>query len=111
MWKQNHEAMLSNSGASRSFGSNGTERIGFLKKQEKNTGEDWSEKLASEIASLLELPTHHAELAIWEEKRGCAVKSFINQNESVLVHGNELLGGLITGYDKEKRTRTVRPHI
>ncbi|MDL5047509.1 HipA domain-containing protein [Oscillatoria amoena NRMC-F 0135] len=74
----------------------------LFKEARKNTGEDWSEKLASEIASLLELPTHHAELAIWEEKRGCAVKSFINQNESVLVHGNELLGGLITGYDKEK---------
>jgi hypothetical protein len=30
------------------------------------------------------------------------VKSFLPSNQSGLIHGNELLGGLITGYDKEK---------
>jgi hypothetical protein len=74
----------------------------LFKEARKNTGEDWSEKIASEIAALLGLSTHRAELAVWEGKRGCAVKSFITSNQSVLVHGNELLGGLITGYDKEK---------
>ena len=74
----------------------------LFKEARENTGEDWSEKLASEIAFLLELPTHHAELAIWDGKRGCAVKSFLTTPESVLVHGNELLGGLLTGYDTEK---------
>ena len=74
----------------------------LFKEARVNTGEDWSEKVASEIARLLGLPTHHAELAIWEGKRGCAVKSFLSSDQSVLVHGNELLGGLITGYDKEK---------
>jgi hypothetical protein len=33
------------------------------------------------------------------------VQSFLHSNQSVLVHGNELLGGLITGYDKEKERR------
>lgn len=74
----------------------------LFKEARENTGEDWSEKVASEIARLLGLPTHHTELAMWEGKRGCAVKSFLASNQSVLVHGNELLGGLITGYDKEK---------
>jgi hypothetical protein len=74
----------------------------LFKEARENTGEDWSEKVASEIARLLGLPTHHTELAVWEGKRGCAVKSFLESNQSVLVHGNELLGGLITGYDKEK---------
>jgi len=74
----------------------------LFKEARENTGEDWSEKVASEIASLLGLTTHHAELALWEGKRGCAVKSFLGSNQQVLVHGNELLGGLITGYDKDK---------
>lgn len=74
----------------------------LFKEARQNTGEDWSEKIASEIASLLELPTHHTELAVWEGKRGCAVKSFLTTSESVLVHGNELLGGLLSGYDRDK---------
>jgi len=74
----------------------------LFKEARENTGEDWSEKLASEIARLMGLPTHHTELAIWEGKRGCAVKSFLTSDQSVLVHGNELLEGLISGYDKEK---------
>lgn len=74
----------------------------LFKEARANTGEDWAEKVASEIARSLGLPTHHAELAVWEGKRGCAVRSFLATDQSVLVHGNELLGGLISGYDKEK---------
>lgn len=74
----------------------------LFKEARENTGEDWAEKIASEAANLLGLPAHHAELAEYEEKRGCAVKSFLSSSDQVLVHGNELLGGLITGYDKEK---------
>lgn len=73
----------------------------LFKEARKNTGEDWSEKLASEIAELMGLKTHHAELAVWDGKRGCAVKSFLPSRFS-LVHGNELLGGLLSGYDSEK---------
>ena len=74
----------------------------LFKEARENTGEDWSEKVASEIARILDLPTHHTELAIYEGKRGCAVRSFLTEYPGVLVHGNELLGGFITGYDKEK---------
>lgn len=74
----------------------------WLFKESRDTaGEDWSEKVASEVAHLMGLPSHHAELAIWQGKRGCAVRSFIDEG-AVLVHGNELLGGIISGYDKEK---------
>ena len=76
----------------------------WLFKESRDTaGEDWSEKVASEVAHLMGLPTHHAELAIWQGRSGCAVKSFIRPNQGFLTHGNELLGGLITGYDKEKQ--------
>lgn len=74
----------------------------LFKESRENTGEDWAEKIASEIAVLMGLPTHHAELAIWQGMRGCAVKSFLNPKKEVLIHGNELLGGFLDNYDKEK---------
>ncbi len=74
----------------------------LLKVARENTGEDWAEKVASEIANELGLQTHHAELANWEGKRACAVRSFLSSQQSVLVHGNELLGGSIPDYDREK---------
>jgi hypothetical protein len=74
----------------------------LFKVARENSGEGWAEKVASEVAHLLGLPAHHAELADWEGRRGCAVKSFLTSGQRVLIHGNELLGGLITGYDKEK---------
>lgn len=75
----------------------------LFKEARENTGEDWSEKVASEVASLLGLPTHRAELAVWERRRGCAVRSFLSHGRQVLVHGNEVLGGVLTGYDKKKQ--------
>lgn len=75
----------------------------LFKEARGDTGEDWAEKVASEIASLLGLPTHRAELAVREGRPGCAVRSFLDAPRQVLVHGNELLGGMITGYDKEKQ--------
>jgi hypothetical protein len=74
----------------------------LFKESRENTGEDWAEKIASEIAVLMGLPTHHTELAIWQGMRGCAVKSFLNPKKEVLIHGNELLGGFLDNYDKEK---------
>jgi hypothetical protein len=74
----------------------------LFKQARSNTGEDWAEKVASEIAAMLKLPTHHVELAAWEGRRGCAVKSFLPLGIGELIHGNELLAGIIDGYDKEK---------
>lgn len=74
----------------------------LFKEARENTGEDWAEKVASEIAAILHLPTHYTELAEWQGSRGCAVKSFLTGNDTVLVHGNELLAGTISNYDKDK---------
>ncbi len=68
----------------------------------ENTGEHWAEKVASEIAANLNLPTHRVELATYEGKRGSAVRSFLKKSE-VLVHGNEVLGGSIDGYERDKQ--------
>lgn len=74
----------------------------LFKEARENTGEDWAEKIASEIAALIGLPTHHTELAVWQGVRGCAVKSFLTPKKDFLIHGNELLGGFLDDYDTEK---------
>jgi hypothetical protein len=74
----------------------------LFKEAREGTGEDWAEKLASEVARSLGLETHTAELAEISGRAGVAVRSFLLPGEA-LFHGNELLGGLIEGYDKDKQ--------
>ena len=78
----------------------------LFKEVRPNTGEHWAEKVAAELAVLLELPAARVELAQCLDKRGCAVESFIvDRRKQFLVHGNELLAGAVTGYEREKRFR------
>lgn len=72
----------------------------------EGTGEDWAEKLASEIAAVLGIKAADVELASFEGRAGCAVKSFVDREAGeVLLHGNELLAGQVLGYDKYKQQR------
>lgn len=73
----------------------------LFKQARANTGEHWAEKVASEIAELLGLPTHRVEISTYEGQVGCAVRSFLKSAQT-LVHGNELMAGVIEGYDKFK---------
>lgn len=78
----------------------------LFKEVRPNTGEHWAEKVAAELALLLEVPSARVELAECLDKRGCAVESFIvDRRRQFLVHGNEVLAGTVTGYDMEKRFR------
>lgn len=54
------------------------------------TGEDWAEKLAAEIATLLDIPHATYELAQDPADRGTISHTFVRTGDS-LVHGNELL--------------------
>lgn len=75
----------------------------LFKYTREGTGEDWSEKIAAEIARLIELPAARVELADFMGKRGSASRSFVFQHEGVdLVHGDELLAGHVIGYDRDK---------
>jgi HipA-like C-terminal domain len=75
---------------------------------EDATGEDWSEKVASELCKLLALPHAHYEFAIWKGQHGVASLSFAPERGR-LVAGNELLVRIDKGYPKEKFYR-VRQH-
>jgi hypothetical protein len=62
-----------------------------------STGEDWSEKIASELCDLLVLPHAYYDLATWKGIRGTVSASFLPM-QGRLVHGNELLLAVISGY-------------
>lgn len=56
------------------------------------TGENWAEKIASEIAFALGIPRAEIELAKFQDKRGTISKDFTNGGTyGQLIHGNELL--------------------
>jgi len=58
-------------------------------------GDDWSEKIASEIAELLGLPHANTELAAFERRPGIMSRDFTRRKDLSLVHGNELLVMLV----------------
>ncbi len=73
-----------------------------------NTGENWSEVVTSNLCELLDIPHAKYEFATWEGKDGTITKSFVPRNHR-LIHGNELLGKIITGYHGEQKYK-VREH-
>jgi hypothetical protein len=77
----------------------------LFKEARANTGEDWAEKVAAEVAKVVGVNAAVVELARCQGRNGSASKSFINRSRDNLVHGNELLAGQITGYDRNKRQR------
>lgn len=80
----------------------------LFKQVEKDGGEDWSEKIASELCELLGLPHASYELATSRGKRGVVTPTFVPR-DGRLVLGNELLGRIVPGYPGRKYFR-VRQH-
>ncbi|OWQ85079.1 hypothetical protein CDN99_22985 [Roseateles aquatilis] len=75
----------------------------LFKEARENTGEDWSEKVAAELAHALGIPAARVELADYCGRRGCISRSFMNPDAGEeLVHGNEVLAFHVTGYDRTK---------
>lgn len=70
----------------------------------ENTGEDWSEKLAYEIAAKIGVSAAHVELASCANQPGTLSRSFIDaEKRQNLIHGNEILAGQVLGYDPTKK--------
>jgi hypothetical protein len=62
-----------------------------------DTGEDWSEKVACEVAGLLGLPHARYEMAEWNGGPGSLSVSMLAEGEA-LIHGNELIAELTNAY-------------
>jgi hypothetical protein len=63
-------------------------------------GENWAEKIVCEIGVALGTSVAHVELAIREATAGSIARDFTEGKKSQLALGNELLGGVIPGYDR-----------
>src|SRR3989338_2639123 len=74
----------------------------LFKFSREGTGEDWAEKIAAEIAGILDISAPGVELAEFSGRRGSISRSFVRQREGWnLIHGNELLGDYVPGYRRE----------
>jgi len=67
-------------------------------------GEDWSEKIACELAAAIGLPHAIVDLAILDGQPGVIVKDFVaDRNTRKLTHGNEMLATRVAAYPKEQK--------
>jgi hypothetical protein len=80
----------------------------LFKEIREGTGEDWSEKIAAELCSLLGIPHAEYELAVYKSRRGVVTPKFL-ENEHRLVHGNELLSKWVEDYPSTQSYH-VREH-
>lgn len=76
----------------------------LFKYPQANTGQDWAEKIAAEVAACLKILHAPVELAVLEGERGSATESFARGGQN-LFHGNQVLGGKVLGYDKAAKFR------
>ncbi len=71
----------------------------LYKQSRESAGEDWSEKVAAELAELLGLPHARVELATWRHTSGIVSPSFVPPGGQLIL-GNEVLFGRIKGYPR-----------
>ncbi len=76
----------------------------LFKQARSNTGEDWAEKIAAELAQLLGLPHATYELATWQGQAGIVSPSFL-PDSTALIHGNDILAGLASTYPRTQGYR------
>ena len=74
----------------------------LFKYPQQDTGQHWAEKIAAAVAKLLGVQHAKVELAVFSGERGSVTESFVRVGQE-LVHGNQLLEGVVHGYDPEKK--------
>ena len=83
----------------------------LFKFSRQHAGEDWSEKNAAEVATVLGIPHAEIELATCNGSRGTISRDFTNENAyGSLIHGNELLQEHDPNYPQQGRNFRVAQH-
>jgi len=77
----------------------------MFKAGREGTGDNWAEKIASELCQLLGLPHAEYDLAVYRGLKGVITPSFVPEGGARLETGNEILPQYIGGYEKTKRYR------
>ena len=75
----------------------------------EGTGENWAEKVASDLAELIGLPHAHYELAQYETRLGSLCDSLVSDDER-LIHGNELMVKIVDSNYPADQTYKVRDY-
>ncbi len=89
-------------GTKRKFWFQGEDSVNYLFKEARpNTGEDWSEKVASELCELLAIPHAAYDLAEWKGRRGVVSPNFVPKGTKLIL-GNELLARIVDEYPAKK---------
>lgn len=73
----------------------------LFKEGRPGTGENWAEKVACELCSLLRLPHAHYELATWKNRNGVLTRTFVAEG-SRLIFGNEILSRFVRSYAADR---------
>jgi len=77
----------------------------LFKAGREGTGDNWAEKVASELCELLGLPHAEYDLAVYQGLKGVITPSFVPEGGARLETGNEILAQYISGYEKTRRFR------
>ncbi len=75
-----------------------------------NTGEDWAEKVSSELCRMLELPHANYEFATWKDMNGVISPNFMSEAEA-LIPGNVLLTLIDEDYPEYQKFRVQKHTI
>ncbi|GKT26823.1 hypothetical protein [Acidovorax sp. SUPP3334] len=81
----------------------------LFKEGRPNTGENWAEVIAAGLATHLQLPHASYQLATYEGRNGVITPSLVARGARV-VHGNEVLAAVVTGYLVEQPQRYRNPN-
>lgn len=73
----------------------------LFKYPQKGSGQHWAEKVAAEVADVLEILHARVELAEFRGTRGSTTESFARDGRE-LYHGNQVLAGYVHGYDPDR---------
>lgn len=77
----------------------------LFKAGREGTGDNWAEKISSELCQLLGLPHAEYDLAVYRGLKGVITPSFVPEGGARLETGNEILPQYIGAYEKTKRFR------
>jgi excisionase family DNA binding protein len=80
----------------------------LFKAGREGTGDNWAEKIASELCRLLGLPHVEYDLAVYRDLKGVITPNFVPEGGARFEAGNEILELYIPEYDKTKRYKQTK---
>lgn len=80
----------------------------LFKAGREGTGDNWAEKVASELCRLLGLPHAEYDLAVYGDLKGVITPNFVPEGGARFEAGNEILAKYIGGYEMLKRYKQTQ---